>query len=310
MAKFWSAEEVEYLEENWGIKSIPNIAKNINRTVAAVKAKAIKLELGEYNNSGIYITFNQLLKALGYNSYTHILERYSKHGCPIKTKKKLNHAYKVINIDEFWDWAEKNKEVVRFNKLEENALGKEPKWVKEKRILDKKNLKIINNNRIWTKEEDNLLISKVKSYRYTWSDLAKEFNRTEPAIKKRLYKLNCPYRPIQRDNKIAWTNEENNKLKELFSQGYSSDQIAKILNKSEFSIIEKIRILKVIPDKEFKRLWTLQEEMYLFNNKNKTNEELAIDLNRTVNAIKRKKERLNINLMLAMTEKQGVNVNV
>ena len=34
MAKFWSAEEVEYLEENWGIKSIPNIAKNINRTVS------------------------------------------------------------------------------------------------------------------------------------------------------------------------------------------------------------------------------------------------------------------------------------
>lgn len=34
--------------------------------------------------------------------------------------------------------------------------------------------------------------------------------------------------------------------------------------------------------------------MYLFNNKNKTNEELAIELNRTVNAIKRKKERLNI----------------
>lgn len=65
-----------------------------------------------------------MLKALGYNSYTHILERYSKHGCPIKTKKKLNHAYKVIKIDEFWDWAEKNKEVVRFNKLEENALGK------------------------------------------------------------------------------------------------------------------------------------------------------------------------------------------
>ena len=93
MAKFWSAEEVEYLEENWGIKSIPNIAKNINRTVAAVKAKAIKLELGEYNNSGIYITFNQLVKALGYNqSYSWILERYSKHGCPIKTKKKLNHV--------------------------------------------------------------------------------------------------------------------------------------------------------------------------------------------------------------------------
>ena len=49
--------------------------------------------------------------------------------------------------------------------------------------------------------------------------------------------------------------------------------------------------------------------MYLFNNKNKTNEELAIDLNRTVNAIKEKR-KVNINLMLAMTEKQGLNVNV
>lgn len=59
-------------------------------------------------------------------------------GALLKLRKKLNHAYKVIKIDEFWDWAEKNKEVVRFNKLEENALGKEPKWVKEKRYLDKK----------------------------------------------------------------------------------------------------------------------------------------------------------------------------
>ena len=88
--------------------------------------------------------------------------------------------------------------------------------------------------------------------------MAKEFNRTEPAIKKRLYKLNCPYRPIQRDNKIAWTNEENNKLKELFSQGYSSDKIAKILNKTEFSNIEKIRILKLIHYKEIKRICTLK----------------------------------------------------
>lgn len=308
MGKWWSNEEIEFLEDNWGYKSIPVIAKSLNRTISAVKAKAVKLGLGDHLDSGKYITFNQLIKELGYkDSYTWVLERYTRYGCPIKTKKKLKHAYKVINIDEFWKWAEENKDIVKFNKLEENSLGKEPAWVKEKRILDKSNLKIVNNNRLWTKEEDNLLIAKVKSYRYTWADLAKEFNRTEPAIRKRLQRLNCPYRPIARNNKVGWTKEENNELKELFLKGYSSDFIAKKLNKSEFAIIERIRILKANPNVEFKtRLWTMQEELYLFKNKEKCNKELAIELNRTPKAIERKKQRLDINLMLTMIEKQGM----
>ncbi|WP_195989633.1 hypothetical protein [Clostridium sp. D53t1_180928_C8] len=310
--KWWTTEEINYLEDSWGNKSIPAISKNLNRTINAVRSKAIKLGLGEHLDSGNYITFNQLIKALGYNnSYTWFLDRYIKYGCPIKTKKKLNHAYKVINIDEFWEWAEKNKEIVKFNKLEENSLGKEPMWVKEKRILDKNNLKIINNNRAWGKEEDNLLISKVKSYRYTLSDLAKDFGRTEPAIKKRLQKLNCPYRPVPRNNKEGWTREQNNKLKELFLKGYSSDYIAKKLNKSEFTVIDKIRILKINPDENFKtRIWTMQEELYLFKNKEKCNKELAIELNRSPRAIEKKKKRLDVNLMITMIEKQGWNNNV
>ncbi len=310
--KWWTTEEINYLEDSWGNKSIPVIAKKLNRTIKAVSSKAIKLGLGEYLDSGNYITFNQLIKALGYNnSYTWFLERYIKYGCPIKTKKKLNHTYKVINIDEFWEWAERNKEIVKFNKLEENSLGKEPMWVKEKRILDKNNLKVINNNRAWSKEEDNLLISKVKSYRYTLSDLAKDFGRTEPAIKKRLQKLKCPYKPVPRNNKEGWTREQNNELKELFKKGYSSDYIAKKLNKSEFTVIDKIRILKINPDENFKtRIWTMQEELYLFKNKEKCNKELAIELNRSPKAIEKKKKRLDANLMITILEKQGWKSNV
>ena len=50
----------------------------------------------------------------------------------------------------------------------------------------------------------------------------------------------------------------------------------------------------------------MQEELYLFKNKEKCNKELAIELNRTPNAIESKKKRLDINLMLTMIEKQGV----
>ena len=50
----------------------------------------------------------------------------------------------------------------------------------------------------------------------------------------------------------------------------------------------------------------MQEELYLFKNKEKCNKELAIELNRTPKAIERKKQRLDINLMLTMIEKQGM----
>ena len=43
MGKWWNKEEIEFLEDNWGYKSIPAIAKSLNRTISAVKAKAVKL---------------------------------------------------------------------------------------------------------------------------------------------------------------------------------------------------------------------------------------------------------------------------
>lgn len=57
MGKWWNKEEIEFLEDNWGYKSIPAIAKSLNRTISAVKAKAVKLGLGDHLDSGKYITF-------------------------------------------------------------------------------------------------------------------------------------------------------------------------------------------------------------------------------------------------------------
>ena len=59
MGKWWSNEEIEFLEDNWGYKSIPVIAKSLNRTINAVKVKAVRLGLGDHLDSGNYITFNK-----------------------------------------------------------------------------------------------------------------------------------------------------------------------------------------------------------------------------------------------------------
>lgn len=265
----WSKEDIEYLEELWGIKSLKNISKKLNRTTQSVRAKAIRLGLGSHLHATEDLSLNILLKELGYKkSYSWWAAKLEKHGCPIKLKKVFKNNFKVVNINDFWKWAEKNQKILNFDRFEENTLGKEPKWVKEKRKKDKNDLTVINKNKKWTKQEDQLLISKIKMYKYTYEELSKEFNRTETAIRKRLYRLNVPYRAV--------TKKKEKTYEEYFNKECNP------------------------------RYWTIQEELYLFKNKHKSNKQLAVELNKTEHAISQKKRRLDINLMLVLSEKQGV----
>ena len=236
----WSKEEIEYLENNWGIVSVPSIAKKLNRTIVAVNGKAYDIGLGGFIEQGDYITFYQLMTALGYTSYQHIEEILRKLDFPFKTKKVIKRRFKVVYLDEFWKWCEKNKNNISFAKLEKNSLGIEPDWVDAKRKADSIN-PTKTNRRKWTIEDEQILIQLTKSCKYTYKDLAERFNRTESAIKRKLYDLKVPYRPVPLDNRIRWTEEENKKMVELHNKGYDSHYIATVLGKTQLSISDRLK---------------------------------------------------------------------
>ena len=293
--KKWTQEELDFLEEKWGVLSKNLIAKKLNRSLNSVIVKAVRLGLGRYINARDEITLNLLINTLGYkNSYSWVSKKFENHNIPIKKMKIIDKSVKMVNINEFWKWAEKNKEILNFADFEEGALGKEPLWVKEKRNIDKNSLNKINRNRLWTKYEEQLLISKVKSMRYTYEELSKEFNRTEGAIKSRLNKLQTPYRPLERDRHIIWTEEENNTLLQMYKEGYGANQIARKINKSEFSVKERVGILESRKNIVFKnQKWSKEEEKYLmkyFNSKTLT--ELSEELQRSKYAVSKKASRL------------------
>lgn len=68
--KFWTEEEVHYLETYWGHRSIQNIAKFLDRSPDAVSTKAYKLGLGNVKGSIDGLTLIELPEILGvpYNS--------------------------------------------------------------------------------------------------------------------------------------------------------------------------------------------------------------------------------------------------
>lgn len=294
--KRWTEEEIIYLENIWGKYTISQVAHKMGRSVTAIKIKAGRMSLGYSYYYGNDISILQLITALGikssYGQFIEMINLYSDF--PVKIRKSDNNEYRMINVDDWWLWSKKHKNILNFSKFKKGMLGKEPEWVDIKRKADKINPSKTNHNKPWTKADDNLLKSKLKQYKYTYKDLSEYFNRTEAAIKRHIRDLELKDKPISLDNHVKWTQTEKNLLKEMYDQGYSSFSIAKKLNKSQMSVTDRINAIKYNKEYEINsyRKWTLEEKLYVKNNLDVEDHVVGKALKRSIMSIKKAKKRI------------------
>lgn len=238
----WTPEEEEYLQDKWGEVCIGGIAKVLNRSENAVVVKAQRLGLGPHLDSDYRVPTNQLMLAMygGKQRGRWTLDRWIENGLPIKYHRVRNSTFKVVDIDEFWQWAEKHKDLINFSRMEENMLGKEPRWVKEKRKID---IREKFNTNAWTAAEDKKLIQLLSEYKYTYSGLSKILNRTEGAVKRRIYDLGVIQRPVRNCDKI-WTDEETEILLDMKREGHCWEEIGKTLHRTGSAVRGKYERLQ------------------------------------------------------------------
>lgn len=239
-SKRWSAEEYEYLKEQWGNVSIPTISKRLGRSIEAVKLKARRLKLGPFLNNGTYITLNQLAQAVtGNRNYSYkMISWVEKRGLPVHKKKTENCNFLIVYIDEFWKWAERNRSFIDFSKMEPLILGKEPEWVEEQRRKDFK-AGSLNRKKVWTQSEDKRLRELLKQQKYTWSELSEILCRTNGAIQRRCTDLGIKDRPVKADNhgeNARWTDSMNEAVVNGILSGDSYAVIGKKIGKSEKAV--------------------------------------------------------------------------
>lgn len=168
------------------------------------------------------------------------MNRWIENGLPIKSHLVKNSRFKVVDIDDFWKWAEQNKDIVNFSLMEENILGAEPEWVKEKRRID---IREKFKKTPWTEQEDNKLIRLLDEYKYTYNDLCKKLNRTEGAIKRRIITLGLIQRPIRNYDK-HWTDKETEKLLTMKAKGHGWEEIGRALERSGSAVRGKYERLQ------------------------------------------------------------------
>lgn len=239
--KNWTKEELDYLENRWGEVSIPAIAQHLNRSVNAIKIKAQRRGLGRHIHSGTRITLMQFCDAIGkHNSYGWIKDRWVRLGLPIHYQKSISKRYAMIDIDEFWEWAEQHKDLVDFNAFSEGTFGAEPGWVKEARHAS---YVAKMKKTPWTPTEDKALEYYLKQYKYTYNDLCGLMNRTEGAIKRRIITLGLIYRPV-RNYDQQWQDNEIETLLTMRAAGHCWEEIGRQLKRSGSAVRGKYERLQ------------------------------------------------------------------
>ena len=138
----------------------------------------------------------------------------------------------MVDLKEFWQWAEQNRMILDFSKFEELSLGAEPEWVKEKRKADfERGQQVGRHNTSWTKSEDEKLRRMLSKHQYGYRELARELRKTEGAVKRRICDLQIKERPVKSKTRM-WAESEVEVLCDMVEKGYSWEQIAEKLDRS------------------------------------------------------------------------------
>ena len=236
--KKWTEEDLEYLEESWGKMATQRIASNLDRTYSGIVNKARLLNLGDPLTHMDGITISRLSKELGID-YHLIANWIDKYNFPAK-KKRLAKERRVLYIGyaDFWEWADKNRQMIDFSRFDKYALGVEPEWANEKRIADfnKKRLVPKPHNTPWTVGDINKLIILAKEPDMTYPKMSKILQRTHGAIKRRLGMEGIKLRPSYLPNHNKYTEVENETLETMMHKGHSFIEIAFILDRSEAGV--------------------------------------------------------------------------
>ena len=138
----WTKEEDVKLSDLWGTNSIENIAKKLNRTETAIVNRVYALGLGSHiSNNYEGITIQDISDMFSVNRNI-ILTSWVSLGLKLSYKKISNNSrYSYVTIKDLYEFLENNQNIWDSKLLEQNILGKEPEWLKEKRKRDQ-----ISNN--------------------------------------------------------------------------------------------------------------------------------------------------------------------
>lgn len=171
----WTQEEINYLEKWYEKRGTDYIAKKFNRTQYSIRRKAQSLGLNAY------VCFELYVRTIAdcFNCDSRVINRWiDKYNLPCRIVQRGQATCKLIDVKDFWKWAENNKDIIPWHKYELQTILPEPDWLKE----------AIRNNKIKNNRKPITSIEKARVYNMrnqgkSFKEIAAELNRTVESVK-------------------------------------------------------------------------------------------------------------------------------
>lgn len=187
--KDWSKEELDYIREVWGQKTIPEIAKKLGRSINAVKIKTTRMGYTGQKWYGEMMSARKVSELLGVD--VHAVCDYWIPKCGLKAKsKRLGETQKTTTIIMFEDllkWLETHQDLWDSRRVELYGLGMEYDWLVAKRKADAQ--KPARKAQKWTPEEDRRLIDMFRRGGMTNAEMGEVLDRPASGVEHRLLRL-------------------------------------------------------------------------------------------------------------------------
>jgi excisionase family DNA binding protein len=244
--KRWTIEDEDFLKEKVCTLSFPALAKRLGRSVNAIEVRVRRLGIENTKLLSGKLTANELAMALNIDNHT-VYRWIENHG--LKAVRKVTRQvakFNLISVEDFWKWAEQNKEKINFTKIDPLVLLPEPKWVEEERKRDYHTIPKRQAAQ-WTDEEDKRLISLLNG-NYTQKEIGEFLNRSENAVQRRVSRLRERRIIPKKKITLRWTRKEVQMFLALESQGLSDDEIAFELGRERIHIVDKRRNMRKYGD--------------------------------------------------------------
>lgn len=183
IGRTWTSEEIEYLQENLGNVSMNYIALKLNRTPNAIVNKATRIGIGGATIKTDYLLPNIAAKMIGVD-FKNIVYWIQCKNLKI-TRKAIRGKKKriLIEYDTFINFLKDNPNLWDSRKVEPYALGFEPKWLLEKREIDRKRPK--NSQKKWSRF-DEIEAERMKKEGEPLQKIADKLNRSYASVKRKL----------------------------------------------------------------------------------------------------------------------------
>lgn len=185
--KIWSTSEDEFLSQHWGKMNFGELSEWLDRSDHAIHSRALDLKLGPSKDGAGLLNAAQLSKAMGVD--LHAVTDYWIPKCGLKAERRITKkitAFCLINLANFWAWAEMNQDKFNATRVRMNALGPEPEWMSTKRASDA--LLPSRSKRIFSPEEDAQLLQ-LSGKGFNYIEIGKMMGRTQSSINHRATRI-------------------------------------------------------------------------------------------------------------------------